>query len=119
MKFRREYNMKNIGNNLRRCRENKHLTVEDVKCYLRIGSVQAIYKWEEGKNYPQADTLLALMELYEIGVADLLYEEPFWKNPLDIIRNALYVEVECREEDASFCKRMRSYLDKFSDYCYI
>ena len=53
----------------------KHLSVEEVKEYLRIGSIQAIYKWEEGKSYPQTDTMFALMELYEIELKDLLREE--------------------------------------------
>ena len=71
MRYRPEYDMKVIGSNLRKCREEKKFSVEEVKNYLRIGSVQAIYKWEEGKNYPQADNLLALMELYDAGPGDI------------------------------------------------
>ncbi len=72
MKYRPEYNRKLIGRNLRRCREAKHLSVEEVRRYLRIGSQQAVYKWEEGRSYPQADTMLALMELYGAGLEDIL-----------------------------------------------
>ncbi len=75
MKKRPEYNKKLIGENLRRCRQAKHLSVEQVRKYLRLGSVQAIYKWEEGASYPQTDTMFALMELYDIGLRDLLYGE--------------------------------------------
>ena len=75
MKQRPEYNKKLIGKNLRRCRVKKNLSVENVKEYLHIGSIQAIYKWEEGKSYPQTDTMFALMELYEIELKDLLLEE--------------------------------------------
>lgn len=75
MRYRKEYDKKIIGENLRKSRLKKNLTVEQVKEYLCIGSLQAIYKWEEGKGYPQTDTMLALMELYEIELKDLLYME--------------------------------------------
>lgn len=72
MRRRPEYDRRIIGENLRRCRQRKNLSVEQVREYLNIGSLQAIYKWEEGKSYPQADTMFALMELYEIELRDLL-----------------------------------------------
>lgn len=77
MKCRTEYDLKVIGRNLRRLRERKHLTVEQVREYLCLGSVQAVYKYEAGVGYPQADTMLALMELYGAGVKEIVnhYEE--------------------------------------------
>lgn len=72
VKYRPEYDMKVIGNNLRRLREAKQLSVEDVREYLRLGSVQAVYKYERGKGYPQADTMFALMELYEADLQDII-----------------------------------------------
>ena len=75
LKYRREYDKKLIGKNLKRLREKKHLSVEEVRQYLRLGSVQAIYKYEAGYNYPQADVLLALLELYEAEYQDLIYAQ--------------------------------------------
>ena len=69
---RPEYDMKLIGQNLRRLRISKKLSVEDVRKYLCLGSVQAIYKYEKGKCYPQADTMFALMELYDAGLKDII-----------------------------------------------
>lgn len=63
MRRRPEYDRKLIGRNLRRLREAKGLSVDEVRNYLCLGSVQAIYKYEEGKSYPPADNMLALMEL--------------------------------------------------------
>lgn len=48
MRHRREYNKALIGKNLKRARERQGLTVEDVREYLCLGSVQAIYKYEAG-----------------------------------------------------------------------
>jgi len=72
MVCRTEYDMKVIGRNLRRLREKKRLSVEQVREYLCLGSVQAVYKYEAGAGYPQADTLLALMELYDAGVNEIV-----------------------------------------------
>lgn len=74
MKHRPEYNPKVIGENLRRLRKEKCLSVKEVQEYLRIGSVQAIYKYENGKGYPQADTMFALMELYEADINDIIHK---------------------------------------------
>lgn len=71
LKYRPEYDSKVIGENLRRLREEKSLTVDEVREYLRLGSVQAVYKYEKGKSYPTADTMFALMELYEANLSDI------------------------------------------------
>ena len=71
MVYRPEYDMKVVGRNLKRLRLAKHLSVDDVREYLCLGSVQAIYKYEKGLNYPQADTMFALMELYGASLYDI------------------------------------------------
>jgi len=71
---RPEYDMKVVGQNLKRLRVAKNLSVDDVREYLCLGSVQAIYKYEKGKSYPQADTMFALMELYEANLYDIIKE---------------------------------------------
>ena len=77
MRRRPEYDRKLIGRNLRRLREAKGLSVDEVRNYLCLGSVQAIYKYEEGKSYPPADNMLALMELYEAELRDVIRDDPF------------------------------------------
>ncbi len=72
MIYRPEYDMKVVGQNLKRLRMAKNLTVDYVREYLCLGSVQAIYKYEKGKSYPQADTMFALMELYDADLNDIV-----------------------------------------------
>ena len=72
MIYRPEYDMKVVGQNLKRLRVAKKLSVDDVREYLCLGSVQAIYKYEKGKSYPQADTMFALTELYEANLYDII-----------------------------------------------
>ena len=69
---RPKYDAKWIGHNLKRLRLAKKLTVDEVRRYLGVGSVQAVYKYEEGKSYPPADTMFALMQLYEADLYDIL-----------------------------------------------
>lgn len=69
---RPKYDAKWIGRNLKRLRIAKKLTVDEVRRYLGVGSVQAVYKYEEGKSYPPTDTMFALMQLYEADLYDIL-----------------------------------------------
>lgn len=65
-KSRFEYDKKAIGRKLKYYRKKCNLSVEEVREHLCIGSVQAIYKWENGTTIPAVDNFLALMELYGI-----------------------------------------------------
>ena len=67
---RREYDFHIIGSNLKKLRIMNNMTVEYVREYMQLGTVQAIYKWERGDCLPQADSLLALMELYGVSRID-------------------------------------------------
>ena len=72
---RAEFNMHLFGRNLKKFREKKGLSVEEVRAYLGLGSVQSVYQYENGIAMPRADALLSLMELYEITPADLKRDE--------------------------------------------
>ena len=75
MNVRPEYDFKVIGNNLKRLRLANGLTVEEVREYMQLGTVQSIYKWERGDGLPQADSLIALMQLYGATNIRMLTEE--------------------------------------------
>lgn len=72
MRKRPEYSAEIVGKNLKHLRIRRGYSVEEVKDYLCLGSVQAVYKYENGKGFPTADALLALMELYDAEVSDLV-----------------------------------------------
>lgn len=73
-KYRIEYDPMLIGQNLKRLRIAKKLSIQDVQFYLRLGSEQAVYMYESGKRVPPGDNLLALMQLYSATVEDLINE---------------------------------------------
>ena len=84
--FRSEYDFRTIGRNLKRLRTENKLSAEYVKDYLRLCSVQAVYKWERGESLPQADTFIALLELYGV----------------DSFREVLYNKQERESENSPF-----------------
>lgn len=91
MHYRPEYDMKVIGQNLKRLRESKNLSVDEVREYLCLGSVQAVYKYEKGKSYPQADTMFALMELYEADLHDIINDFEEGEQPSSVVFKGKYI----------------------------
>lgn len=75
MSIRPEYDLRTIGNNLKKLRVANGMSVEEVRAYMQLGTVQSVYKWERGDGLPQADTLIALMQLYGTNNIELLIEE--------------------------------------------
>lgn len=69
---RHEYDLKKTGEAMRKARIDAGLTVKEVRDYLEVGSLQAIYKWESGKGFPQTDRLMQLAELYGVKVEELM-----------------------------------------------
>lgn len=68
MESRPEIDMKMFGRILKELRLMRGYTVEQVREYLMLGSVQAVYKYESGKSFPPLDTFFALMNLYESNI---------------------------------------------------
>ena len=116
--YRSEYDCKVIGANLKRFRNEKGLSVKDVADYLRMGSVQAVYRYENGENYPQADTLLALMELYEIGPKDLVNTEildiPDVQSKSDQLGEIIDAKICIFENKLRRTKALKSYYDFYN-----
>lgn len=63
------------GQRMRDIRRAKKISVRQVMEYMGFESTQAVYKWEAGRCYPQADNLLALAKLYNVSPMELLVEE--------------------------------------------
>lgn len=89
MKSRPEFDFKIIGKNLKRLRIENNMTVEEVREYMQLGTVQSVYKWERGDGLPQADSLLALMQLYGENRIDRIIEEGSELSSSDFLRGLL------------------------------
>ena len=72
---RHEYDLKKSGEAMRTARMNAGFTIKEVRDYLDIGSLQAIYKWEAGKGFPQANRLMQLSDLYGVSMEKLIIKK--------------------------------------------
>ena len=63
------------GERMKEMRKQRNISVKQVMEYMGFESTQAVYKWEAGKCYPQADNLVALAILYNVSPMELLVEE--------------------------------------------
>ena len=63
------------GARMRAIRQERKISVKQVMEYMGFESTQAVYKWEAGKCFPQADNLIALAILYRVSPMELLGEE--------------------------------------------
>lgn len=69
------FDMEASGRKMREVRKACKLSVKQVVEYMGFESTQAVYKWEAGKCFPQADNLIALAMLYNVNPLELLVEE--------------------------------------------
>lgn len=75
MMERPHFDLAASGERMREIRRNRNISVRQVMEYMGFESTQAVYKWEAGKCFPQADNLLALAVLYHVNPMELLVEE--------------------------------------------
>ena len=60
------------GDNIRRLRLERGLTVRDLQSYFGFEEPRAIYKWQKGESLPTVDNLYALGTLFEVPMDQIL-----------------------------------------------
>ena len=60
------------GNNIRRLRLERGLTVRDLQSYFGFEEPRAIYKWQKGESLPTVDNLYALGNPFEVPMDQIL-----------------------------------------------
>ncbi len=61
-----------VGKNIKKFRESKNMTQEDVAEKLNV-TRQAVSSWETEKTQPDVETLQKLAQVLEISVEELIY----------------------------------------------
>ena len=64
------------GNNIRRLRLERGMTVRDLQSYFGFEEPRAIYKWQKGESLPTVDNLYALGNLFEVPMDQILVPAP-------------------------------------------
>lgn len=78
------------GDNIRRLRLERGLSVRDLQHFFGFEEPRAIYKWQKGESLPTVDNLYALGSLFEIPMDQILI--PIAAKPYN-----------CNEQQASAC----------------
>ena len=78
------------GDNIKRLRIERGLTVRDLQKYFGFEEPQAIYKWQRGQSLPTVDNLYALGNLLGITMDEILVP----------VRNQLHTD---REQQGGPC----------------
>ena len=60
------------GDNIRRLRQSRGLSVRDLQRFFGFEEPQAIYKWQRGQSLPTVDNLFALSTLLDVPMNDIL-----------------------------------------------
>lgn len=69
--------MGKTGQNIKRLREERNISVSAMQEYLGMESGQAIYRWQKGVSLPTVDHLCALSHLLCVPMEDILVlQEP-------------------------------------------
>ena len=84
---RPQFDIEASGQKMRAIRRARSISVKQVMEYMGFESTQAVYKWEAGKCYPQADNLVALAILYKVSPMELLVEEDLVSSSSRLWRN--------------------------------
>lgn len=60
------------GENIRRLRLERGMTVRDLQSFFGFEEPRAIYKWQKGETLPTVDNLYALGVLFEVPMEQIL-----------------------------------------------
>ncbi len=64
------------GENIRRLRRERGLSVRDLQSYFGFEEPRAIYKWQRGESLPTVDNLYALGKLLGVPMDQILVPAP-------------------------------------------
>ena len=64
--------LRKTGENIKRLREERNISVTTLQNYLGLASPQAIYHWQRGTCLPTVDHLCALSHLFSVSMDDIL-----------------------------------------------
>ncbi|MBQ9700119.1 MAG: helix-turn-helix transcriptional regulator [Lachnospiraceae bacterium] len=60
------------GERIKELRKSKGLSVVDLAECVGSISVQSVYKWQTGENFPSIDNLVILRELFGVGIDEII-----------------------------------------------
>ena len=62
------------GQQIKKLRKERQMSVTDICEYMGFENPQAVYKWQRGESLPTVDNLFALSRLFETPIDNILCE---------------------------------------------
>ena len=90
--------MKKTGENIKRLREDRGISVREIQEFLGLEGPQAIYHWQNGVAVPSVDNLLAISHLFGVTMNEILV----LADPSD----GTSAEAVCHSKKVTVLKRM-------------
>lgn len=86
-----------ISKNIKYLRNQKKITQEELGELIGVKKA-AVSTYEIGRNYPSVESLLRMVELFQINMEDLFYKDLTLKTPSDRVEEptAIYQDDFCR-----------------------
>lgn len=114
-------NLVKTGENIRRLRESRGLTVRDVQAYFGFEAPQAIYKWERGKSIPTVDNLLALAYLFDVRIDDIIICRAYFHSMSASCRNvpAAVLFIRALQQGSTFLRYLPPILFPAAVVCFL
>lgn len=75
-----------LGNQLKKLREEQQMSQEKLAGKLNV-SRQAIYKWENNKGYPDIENLIALSDIFNVTIDEIIRSDNKLKEKINIDEN--------------------------------
>lgn len=64
--------VKRTGENIKRLRLERGMTVAELQEQLQLGSPQAVYKWQSGTTLPSVDSLVILAQILNVTMDEII-----------------------------------------------
>lgn len=64
--------MKRTGENIKKLRKERDISIGELQEFLGISGPQAIYHWQSGVAVPSVDNLLAISHLFGVTMNEIL-----------------------------------------------
>ena len=79
--------MAKTGENIKRLRQERDISVMDIQNFLNLTNPQAIYQWQNGISLPTVDHLCALSHLFGTSMDEIIVlADSFSKDQVNAVR---------------------------------
>lgn len=72
-----------VGSQLKKLREKHNMSQEDLSKRLNV-SRQAIYKWESNKGYPDIENLIALSDIFNVTIDEIIRSDDQLREKINV-----------------------------------